>query len=212
MSRHSWVAVALYSLLLMSGCVPRVRPLEGTVEPARVPSLVLPAEPRHVVFRWEYTDTELGARGEGVARIAPPDSVRIDLFLAGGFGSGSAYLLGDSVHAPGGDVVRRMLPPPPLLWAAFGRLAIPPVADTVARVDGDTLRADIGVGDVYRLTVADGRLVRLDRIERGRLMEYVRHESDTRVVYHHEGARRTLRLEITRDNAAPPFDRDIWPR
>lgn len=164
------------------------------------------------MFRWEYTDTEMGARGDGVARVSHPDSVRIDLFLSGGFGSGTAYLLGDSVHAPGGQIVRRVLPSPPLLWAAFGRLAIPPVADSVARVDGDTLRADIGTGEVYRLTVADGRLIRLDRLERGRLMEYVRHDSETHVVYRHEGARRTLRLEITRNDAAPPFDPDIWPR
>ena len=41
------------------------------------------------------------ARGEGVARIASPDSVRMDFFLGGGLGSGAAVLIGDSLSGPG---------------------------------------------------------------------------------------------------------------
>ena len=168
--------------------------------------------PQQIVFRWEYADPDFRSAGEGVARIAPPDSVRLDLFLAGGFGSGVAWLLGDSVVAPGGYLVRRLLPPPPLMWAGLGRLAVPPAADTLVRLETDTLRADIGRDDVWRVTFADDRLVRLERIEGGRLREWVTRETGGVVRYHHETARRSLVMTILRSDTVPPFDETIWPR
>jgi len=47
-----------------------------------------------VVFQWELVDGEITARGDGVARIASPDSVRLDFFLGGGMGGGAAVLIG----------------------------------------------------------------------------------------------------------------------
>ena len=63
---------------------------------------------------------------------APPDSARLDFFLAGGLGGGRAVLVGDDLSAPGGAMVDRLVPPAPLMWGALGRLAVPPVADTAA--------------------------------------------------------------------------------
>ena len=149
-------------------------------------------------------------RGEGVARMAAPDSVRLDLFLGGGFGGGRAYLIGDRLDAPGGDMVKRYLPPAPLLWAAFGRLRVPNVPDTTARVDGKTLRADIGRNPQWRASVVEGQLVRLERIDDGRLQEWVERRASGTVLYKHEVSKRTLTIRITRtdDNAA--FDATIW--
>src|SRR5919202_761827 len=59
-------------------------------------------------------------------------------------------------------------PPPPLLGAGLGRLAVPAAPDTVARVDGDTVRADIGRTTKFRAAFVGGELVGLERLERGR--------------------------------------------
>ena len=204
-------AAAAVLLVLIAACVPRAAALRGELAPRRVPLAELPPHHQQIVFDWSFTEGTLGARGEGVARIAPPDSVRLDLFLAGGFGSGTAYLLGDSITAPGGAATYRYLPPPTLLWAGLGRLVVPPASDTVVRVDGDTLRADIGRGSVWRVTFVRAVLARVERIQDGRLMEWVARSPDGTVRYQHEPGRRTLRLAITRVTVLPPFDETLWP-
>ncbi|PYP65554.1 MAG: hypothetical protein DMD26_10640 [Gemmatimonadetes bacterium] len=114
-------------------CAPALRPLSGKLAPSVVPHAALPLGYHQIVFDWELQDRELAGRGEGVARIAAPDSARLDLFLGGGFGSGVAVLIDDSLQVPGGSMARRLIPPPPLLWAALGRLAVPAFRDTCSR-------------------------------------------------------------------------------
>lgn len=204
-------ALVLATLLAPLACrPPRAAALPGTPVPATLPRSALPEHHQHIVFDWRYEDAELSARGDGVARVAPPDSARLDLFLAGGFGSGSAFLLDDVVVAPGGDLVRRFLPPLPLLWAAFGRLAVPPAADTVARLSGDTLRADIGRDPIWRVTFVGDRLAALDRIVDGRVIESVVRDADGGVRYDHRGDRRVLHISVTRSERTPAFDASIW--
>ncbi len=191
-----------------ASCAPRAGSLRGTPVPARFPLAELPAGHRRIVFRWDYSDQALGARGEGVARVAPPDSVRLDFFLDGGMGGGYAIVIGDSISTPGGDQVRRYLPPVALLWAALGRLAIAAEPDTVAKVDGDALRADIGRNPTWRVTFVGDQLTRVERIVDGRRIEWVNRGSDIR--YHHERASRSLTLRISSTDAAAPFDPAIW--
>lgn len=209
-------AFAAFAAVALAGaCVPKAPPLGGATPaaPVRLPAEELPAGHRRIVFRWSYEEGELSARGEGVARLASPDSMRLDLFLEGAFGgSGSAFLIGDTITAPGReDAVRRMLPPPPLLWAAVGRTAIPARADTLVRVDGDTIRADIGRDQVWRLAFVHGRLVRLERLDGGRRVEHVTRTGGG-VRYVNERSGQSLRLEITRTDEVPPFDVAIWQR
>jgi len=161
-------------------------------------------------FRWQYTEGEIQARGEGVARIAPPDSARVDVFLDGGFGGGRALLLGDTLLTPGGEEIRRYLPPAPLLWAAFGRLAVPPSADTVARLDDGTLRADVGRDPTWRATFSGERLMALARIQGGRIVERVERTGDGGARYTNDPARRSLVLTVTRTQGVPEFDASIW--
>ena len=51
-----------------------------------------------------------------------------------------------------------------MLWAVLGRLAVPAVSDTVAKVDGATLRADIGRNPAWRVTFVADHLTRIERI------------------------------------------------
>ena len=204
-------AAVLAAALLAGACAPRARPLVGLPMPAaRVPAAGIPPGHHHVVFRWRYEDPDMQARGEGVARVASPDSARLDFFVDPGIGAGYALLIGDDLHAPGISLVRRYLPPPPLLWASLGRLHVPASADTVARVDGDTIRADIGRAPTWRATFAGDRLVRLERIDNRRVVERVVRSAGDEVRYDHLGARRSLTLTVSRRSEVQPFDATIW--
>jgi hypothetical protein len=202
------------ALVLLAGgaCAPpRLAPLSGVPVPVQqLPKGSLPYGYRKVVFRWELRDGDVTARGDGVARIASPDSVRLDFFLGGGFGSGAAVLIGDSLHVPGPDMARRLVPPRALLWAALGRLDLPAERDTVVRVDAGVLRADIGSPVHWRATFRGDTLTRLERVEGGRLQEWVERAADQTVQYRNEADRRTLSLVIQRSDAVPPFDPSIW--
>ena len=203
-------AVAL-ALAAAWGCAPRARPLGGAPTTARLPAARLPTYPQQVAFDWEFDDQGFRSRGEGVARIAPPDSARLDFFLAGLGAGGHAVLLDDELRAPGGNLVRRYIPPAPLMWAALGRLAVPAAGDTTARIDGDTLRADIGRGDDrWRATFVRDSLVRLERIAGGRLVELVTRAPGGDVRYEHRSADRRLRLTKVRAERHPGFDASIW--
>lgn len=207
-----FVKIVVVLLVAASACQPpRLAPLEGVT--AAAGSIPLPASPtghRKVSFTWELRDGELAAHGEGVARIAYPDSVRLDFFLGGGFGGGAAVLIGDSLQAPGPNAARKLIPPRPLLWAALGRLDLPAERDTVVRVDGDVLKADIGAPVHWRVTFHADSLTRLDRVDAGRLQEWVDRRAGGVVQYRDERARRTLSLVIQRTDVVAPFDSSIW--
>ena len=207
--RHPTVAV-LIAALAVQACRPRLAPLTGDLQPAtRLPVTMIPPGHAQIVFTWSLDDRDMAGRGEGVARVAGPDSVRLDFFLAGGMGSGAAILIGDSLRTPGGDMARRFVPPAPLLWAALGRVALPNLPDTVIRKDGATLRADIGRPVTYRLTFRNDSLVRAERVSGNRVAEWVE-RSPARMEYRDEGARRSLQLVITKTDHPPGFDAAIW--
>jgi hypothetical protein len=155
-------------------------------------------------------DLTLTSRGDGAARIAYPDSVRLDFFLAGGLGGGSAVLIGDSLTAPGGDMVRKLVPPPTLLWAALGWAALPNLPDTVVRLEDGVLRADVGRPVSWRFTFHGDTLVRADRVSGGKVEEWVERMDSTHVRYRNEGSRRSLTLSITRREGGSEFDASIW--
>jgi hypothetical protein len=163
------------------------------------------------VFRWDYEENSLLTHGEGAIRASAPDSARLDLFLVGGIPAGYAILIGDSLRGPNIDQIRRVLPPPAMLWAALGRLAIPSLPDTVINVEADTLRADIGRPAAWRVTIRAGRLSQLARLSGGRIAEVVTRDANGRLLYEVPG-RRKLWLGIIRDEEVPPFDAAIWTR
>ncbi|MGK2934037.1 MAG: hypothetical protein ACSLFE_02190 [Gemmatimonadaceae bacterium] len=206
--RYSGISSALF---LMVACAPpAAKPLGGVLAPmVALPSSELAPGYRQVVFDWEFEQGDARMRGEGVVRIAPPDSARLDLFLAGGYGGGGAVLIGDDLRAPLVESARRLIPPAPMLWAAFGRLAIPAAADTTVRVDGSTVRADIGAAPVWRVEFHGPRLARLDRIDDGRVRDFLNRRERV-VIYESFSPRSKLTLRITRDEPAMGFDANIW--
>jgi hypothetical protein len=173
-----------------------------------LPDTRLPTGYWSIVFGWEYKERLFSARGDGVARLASPDSLRIDLFLENGNSGGFVVMIGDSLTAVAQEEARRSLPPEPLLWAALGVVRVT-APDTVVRQDGDTLRAEIGQNPTWRMAYGTA-LGRMDRISGGRLEETVVRTDSTRVLYTQPAAGRSLVLTIRRSTREAGFDAAIW--
>ena len=210
MSRPVRVACLTAAAIVATACVPKAHPLRGVPTPAVIPPIEIPTGHTRFVFDWKYEDPDIHASGDGAVRAAYPDSARLDLFVAGGMGGATAVLVGDDLRAPGPDALRRIIPPAPLLWAALGRLAVPSAPDTTARLDGDTLRVDIGHGDVWRVTIAAASLRRLERIDHGRIVQSVIRADDRHVRYFDAASRRSLELVITSVDRNADIDASIW--
>lgn len=201
---------ALLLVIAAVGCVPTAPPLKGVLAPDRsLPPLALPAGHRQIVFRWDYQEGEIAARGDGAVRTAAPDSARLDFFLGGGLGAGAAVLIGDTLRSPNAELARRYIPPTPMMWAALGRLAIPALSDTVVRVDGDLLRADVGRPIQWRVSIRGDTLVSLQHISAGKITESLTRQQNGAVTYEAPGARRRLTLTILREQPGS-FDGSIW--
>jgi hypothetical protein len=195
---------------IVAGCAPKAAPLGGAPAPERaIPRIELAPGHKRIVFRWDYEENSLIAHGEGAIRVASPDSARVDLFLNGGILVGRAILIGNTLKATNQDQVEKFLPPPPMMWAALGRLAIPALPDTVVTVDGDVLHAEIGRPAAWRVTIKGMRLMQLARLNGGRIVELVTRDDGGRLLYEVPG-RRKLWLGITRDEEVPAFDASIW--
>lgn len=210
--RAARLSAAVIVAVATIACAPRLKPLAGRIAPAWLPSSSLPRGHRILVFNWTLEDRDFTSRGDGAVRLAYPDSARLDFFLGGGAGSGSAILISDSLQIPesAGRLVRRVVPGAPLLWAALGRARVHPSPDTAVRVDGDTLRADIGIPVAWRLTYARDSLRRVERVSGGRIVEWVARFTDGRIRYRDVNSRRQLDLTVTRSDNAASFDAAIW--
>jgi hypothetical protein len=197
-------------LVLLAACTPRAAPLKGVLAPDRaLPSISMANGHRHIIFTWDYQEGDIAARGDGSIRTAAPDSARLDFFLGGGLGAGGAVLIGDSLRTPHANLARRYIPPAPLMWAALGRLAIPPLADTVVRVDGELTRADIGRPLQWRVAIKGDTLVELDHVSDGKITESLTRGMNGTLTFQAPGARRTLRLTLIREEPGS-FDASIW--
>jgi len=203
---------AAAALFLVTGvaCAPRLKPLTGELTPVAMPRTEMPPGYHQIFFNWEYSDQDMTGKGNGVARISSPDSARLDFFLAGGFAGGSAVLIGDSLQLPGIDLFRRLIPPPTLLWTLLGRSAFPVTRDTAVRRDGEFLRADLGKPVQWRATFRSDSLIRLDRVDGDRVIEWIEHLPERRIEYRQETARRSLKLQVTRVDSVGSFDASIW--
>ena len=200
----------LLFVLTAISCVPSAAPLKGVLAPDRsLPPLSLPLGHRHLVFKWDYQEGDIAARGDGSVRTAAPDSARLDFFLGGGLGAGAAVLIGDSLRSPHAELARRYIPPSPMMWAALGRLAIPALPDTVVRVDGDLLRADVGNPVQWRVAIRGDTLVELQHISGGKITESLTRGVNGLLTYEKPGARRRLELTFLRDQLGS-FDASIW--
>lgn len=196
--------------MAVAACAPAAAPLKGVLAPDRsLPLISMPSGHRHIVFKWDYEEGDIAARGDGSIRTAAPDSARLDFFLGGGLGAGGAILIGDSLRAPHADIARRYIPPTPLMWAALGRLAIPALPDTIVRIDGELTRADIGRPLQWRVALKGDTLVELDHVSGGKITESLTRDPNGVLTFRAPGARRTLRLTVIREEPGS-FDASIW--
>lgn len=197
----------------LAGCAPRLSPLINAKPVPRsepLPVLELPRRNQRIVFNWRLQESELEVHGEGAARIAAPDSARIDLFVAGGLGSGAAWVIGNDMRIDAPDALRRVLPPPAFLWAALGRTAVPAGVDTLVARSDSTITAEIGPAPRWRLAFRSGRIVRLERADGDKLVDRLERRDDGSLVYFHAPTRRQLTLTITRVDSVAPFHASIW--
>lgn len=205
-TRGRWLA-----LVLLAACIraPTVGPLAGVPTSRPLPPTALPPGYQSIVFRWQYRERVFSSRGDGIARIAAPDSLRIDLFLDNGSSAGFVILIADSLAIAAHDNARRFVPPAPMLWAALGRVTMAG-PDTVVHVDGDTLHAEIGPSPTWRLAFHDGALVRAQRLDGQRIEDLVERTDSSVVVYRQPRAARTLTLNVVRRSEESAFDASIW--
>lgn len=138
---------ALYiaaAIALLGGCARSPAALAPTdlevLPPERVAEWVratLPPSPVRYDVKWKFHQEGSSVGGRGAVRLAPPDSVRLDLEGPLGLGASSAVIIGREVRwAEPERNFRDLLHTLPLLWAAVG-IAIPPEPGaTVAGRDG----------------------------------------------------------------------------
>lgn len=166
---------ALGLLLALTGCAgggsPEGPPLpDPAAAAAEARDATGVREPSEVRFRWEYGDEGGTLRGDGVARVNPPDSFRLDLFTTGE-GSMAVALTEDSL-ATRGQIEDVQLPEAPFMYAMAGVFRPgpgPPVAGR--RDDGGRVlvyEPEPGRRRAFRLD-AEGRLVALEERSDGRL-------------------------------------------
>lgn len=207
------LVLSALGLVALIACAPKLAPLSNATPVPKsepLPVIELPRRNQKIVFNWRLQEAELEVRGEGAARIASPDSARIDLFVAGGLGSGAAWVIGDKMRLDAPEALMRVLPPPAFLWAALGRFSIPPGKDTLVARSDSSLTAEIGPSPRWRLALAGGRISRLERAEGDKVIDRLERRADGSLVYFHAPTRRQLTLTITRVDSVAPFDASIW--
>lgn len=179
-----------------------------------------PESPTRIYFDWSLTEEGVRVSGRGVARVAPPDRARLDLFLSNGEAVAGAILVGDELTLPvslPGDI----LPPPELLWGTIGTIRLGAGARVVGGDEledgGVRLVARLSDGEAVRYEVLDGRVRRIEQVtEGGSVVKTLvtRHADEGRIPA--EATYRDLtafrELILTRDGMenVDGFPADIW--
>ena len=215
-----WMVAAL--LLVGAGCAgsgvsegpPLPDPAASALEARRATGV---AEPSEVRFRWEYGDEGGRLRGDGVARVNPPDSFRLDLFTTGE-GSMAVALTGDRL-ATLGRIEDVELPEPPFMYAMAGVFRPGPGAPVRGRRSdgGRVLVYEAGAGRTrsYRLD-GGGRLVSLEERSDGRVVRRIEltwpetGRWPARAEYREFGAPRRVAWSLEEIRRTERFARDIY--
>lgn len=218
--------VALLSTLAVSACAAPPPPAPApTVDAAQVASTARRRsqldQPTRIRFHWRLKEQDARFSGEGVARIQPPDRVRLDLFLGNGETMAKAALVGDDLRIPPG-VNEKIIPPPHLLWGTLGIFrpggGAALLGGTDRQGDGILLRYGFAGGEELRYTLKDARIDLVELLQDGHVVKRVEleREAEGEEAYPKEAVYRDIsafvELSITRESVeyVDSFAPDIW--
>lgn len=174
-----------------------------------------------MTFKWKYRDERQSGGGRGMARLAAPDSLRIDWRAVLGMASGAAVMIGDSVAWV--DPPRDSVPNEPagvaVAWAAMGVVRPPAARAQVLSlktgsavvwrfaVDADTLD--------YKLTGEPPRILEAEWRQGGKQLVRIRTVLDEQArptSAQIDSPRRSSRFEFTvvAVDTAPVFSAPLW--
>ena len=199
--------------------VPDAAPELGRAEVGAWVEASAPTGHRTIRFRWQLQDDRGAAGGRGTARMAGPDSVRLDVVGPLGAGRGAAVVVGDTARwTEPPDIIERLVPSYPLMWAMFGVERMPPEgAELRGRADstGTTWQWLDGPDTVsYVRQRAPARLVAESR-NGGKIVGRVETEFGpdgrpirSRLTVPSVPAR--LSLTFTASVASEPYPTDLW--
>jgi hypothetical protein len=224
LDRFVWIPYLALSIGACAKPVPAPEPNVwaplGSAEATRWAAQTAPAGHRLMRFRWLFNDGQASVGGQGSARFAGPDSLRFDIAGPFGIGNAAAAVAGERalwVQPP--EIIARLIPSYPLMWAMFGVMRPPTPGASVHgfRDAGVTAFQSVSGPDSlrYRLSVAPGHSLRAEWRRAGVVMGVV----ETRL--NPDGspisARLTVpsvpaRLDITivADSAIAAFPASVW--
>lgn len=175
------------------------------------------ASPVRIVFEWEYADGRGNLRGDGAARVNPPDRFRLDLFSTAE-GSMQAVLVDDRLDTSG-RIEGVELPPPAFMYAMTGVFRPGPGEPAEGFASGGyEVVAYPADGDAMRyFYLLDGKLHRVEERRDGRLRRRIELEWGEHTEWPREARYRddvtpsVVRWELQRVvPQADPFDEVIY--
>lgn len=222
---RSYLAATLAVMATACGRPPAPLAPAGAYAPLSVEAFraiaarTVPAASELIQLRWRYDDGDRAVSGRGAARLAPPDSLRLDISVRI-LGRATLVLAGDSTWAEPEATVLDVLPPRAIVWAIFGvvrppgpgtrievgdaadrrlyRLTAPDGLTTLLELRGDTLlgatqtRGGRPVGRLVLMHDAGGQLVKADAMDAEHSARFV--------------------VEVDHREANGPFPSEIWRR
>jgi len=107
-----------------------------------------------LAIRWRYDDGDAPMHGRGAVRVAPPDSLRLDVGVPI-VGRATLVLAGDSAWSKPAALVGQWMPSRAIVWAMFGVVRSPEDLASVESSQAADRR-------LYRVAAADGIVTTLE--------------------------------------------------
>jgi hypothetical protein len=210
---------------MLAGCGPKTTPLAPlafapSTRAAFMRDAATTAPHGRQVLRigWRAEDGRIELSGSGAVRIAPPDSLRLDIAAVLGLGRSTMIMTGDSVVAQPANTVDQVLPDRFALWAALGIIRPVPGAVSWERASDATRtlwRVTEGSGRLTTFELANGMLVSVTRQEGERTTSQLRLTRDangavTRANLLDTGRQFRLQVDVNAREASEAFAPEIW--
>ena len=177
-----------------------------------------PARRELLRIRWHSDDGRISVSGSGAVRVAPPDSVRVDIAVRLGVARGTLIVTGDSVSAEPREVTEQFLQGRFALWAALGVIQVPDGLSAFAVLEdrGRTFwRVTDDAGRTTTFEMRGDTLLGVTRERAGTAMSQLRLArgpdgavTQARVTDYERQAR--FEVEISSRQPSEAFPSDIW--